>query len=105
MFLKTRKMAMALDESHTIKNPSAQTTASIMELRELVTKKIVISGTPVANKPEDLWSQFYFLDNGELLGDDYKEFKKKYSINLKEHNLSESQYRYEDLRNICYLNQ
>ena len=30
-----------------------------------------------------MWSQFYFLDNGETLGKDFKEFQKKFRIQLK----------------------
>jgi SNF2 family DNA or RNA helicase len=37
-----------------------------------------LSGTPVANKPDDLWSQFYFLDDGETLGTTLAEFRKRY---------------------------
>jgi SNF2 family DNA or RNA helicase len=34
-----------------------------------------MSGTPIANRPYDLWSQIWFLDHGESLGNDFKTFK------------------------------
>ncbi len=83
MFLKTRRMAIVLDESHAIKNPNSKTAKTIFELKNHSKKRIIISGTPIANKPVDLWSQFYFLDNGELLGNNFKEFNRKYSVKLK----------------------
>jgi SNF2 family DNA or RNA helicase len=35
-----------------------------------------MTGTPVANRPYDLWAQIYFLDQGASLGKDFKEFRK-----------------------------
>ena len=37
-----------------------------------------MSGTPFANKPQDIWSQIYFLDFGETLGKNYPSFKEQY---------------------------
>ena len=39
-----------------------------------------MSGTPVSNRPHDIWSQIKFLDNGASLGPDFAEFKR--SVNL-----------------------
>lgn len=83
MFLKLRKFAVVLDESQKIKNPTSKIAKSVFKTRNLAIKKIIITGTPIANKPEDLWSQFYFLDNGNLLGSDFKKFKTKFHISLK----------------------
>jgi len=80
--LNIRKFAMVLDESHKIKNPGSIVCKTIFDLKDLPIKKIIITGTPVANKPEDLWSQFYFLDGGKLLGESYDEFKRKYGIKI-----------------------
>lgn len=78
--LKLRRMAMVLDESHTIKNPEAQTTRDILAISTLAAKRIILTGTPVANYPEDLWSQFYFLDGGKTLGPDFGAFKLYYDL-------------------------
>jgi len=80
--LNIRKFAMVLDESHKIKNPDSLVCKTIFDLKEFPIKKIIITGTPIANKPEDLWSQFYFLDGGKLLGESYEEFKRKYGIKI-----------------------
>ena len=104
MFLKIRSMAIVLDESHKIKNPDAKITNAIFELKDLAKKRIIITGTPVANKPLDLWAQFYFLDNGKLLGESYKNFEKLYSVDLKNDDLSEQKDRFNNLRDIILSN-
>lgn len=83
LLLKSRKMALVLDESQIIKNPEANVTKIMLNLGILANKRIIITGTPIANKPDDIWSQFYFLDQGRLLGDDYNSFKKQFKVNLK----------------------
>jgi len=80
--LKIKKFAIVLDESHRIKNPESKTTGSIMRLKKHSKKNIIITGTPVANKPKDLWAQFYFLDNGKLLGKSFKDFKKEFEVEI-----------------------
>jgi len=34
-----------------------------------------MTGTPVANRPYDIWAQIYFLDQGASLGGDFAQFK------------------------------
>jgi len=90
-FCRSRKIAIVLDESARIKDPSTKIAQAVFQLIPYSKKRIIITGTPVANKPFDLWSQFYFLDEGKLLGTDFNEFKVKfyertpyYKENLKE---------------------
>jgi len=82
-FMSLYKFAMVLDESQKIKNPASRVTKAVLSIRQFTSKKIIITGTPIANRPEDLWSQFYFLDNGASLGDDFNKFKKEFGIKLK----------------------
>jgi len=103
-FLKIRNMAIVLDESHKIKNPEAKVTKAVLELKDLSRKRIIISGTPIANKPLDLWAQFFFLDNGILLGNNYNEFKKKYSVNLKNDISNVQKAELNNLREIILAN-
>jgi SWI/SNF-related matrix-associated actin-dependent regulator 1 of chromatin subfamily A len=78
--LRLRRFALVLDESHTIKNPKAGVTLAALALSELATQRVILTGTPVANYPEDLWSQFRFLDGGVALGDDYDVFRIRYRL-------------------------
>lgn len=77
-FCRSRSVAIVLDESTRIKNSKTKTAQAIFQLAQYSIKRIIISGTPIANKPCDLWSQYYFLDHGVLLGNDFKKFKAKY---------------------------
>ncbi|MFZ0699712.1 MAG: DEAD/DEAH box helicase [Thermoplasmata archaeon] len=78
--LQVRKLALVLDEAHTIKNPQARATLDAFSLSELARKRIIVTGTPVANYPEDLWAQFYFLDHGKTLGTDFEAFRLFYDL-------------------------
>ena len=80
LFLKTRNVGVILDESTKIKNPNAAVTRTFLDLAPLFTRRVIMSGTPVSNRPHDVWSQIKFLDNGASLGDDSREFKR--SVNL-----------------------
>jgi SNF2 family DNA or RNA helicase len=50
----------------------------VLALLREAAKRIIMSGTPVANKPEDLWAQLFFLDDGERLGPTFEAFKVRY---------------------------
>lgn len=76
--LRFKRIALVLDESHRIKTPEAKTTQAVLALRSLATRRYILSGTPVANKPEDLWSQMLFLDDGEALGNSAEQFQQNY---------------------------
>jgi SWI/SNF-related matrix-associated actin-dependent regulator 1 of chromatin subfamily A len=78
--LELRRFAIVLDESHAIKNPMGKTTQFVTQLSPLAIKRIILTGTPIANYPEDLWSQFFFLDGGTTLGDDFRYFTLKYEL-------------------------
>lgn len=74
-FCKSRKIGIVLDEAARIKEPTTKTAQALFELKAYSEKRIIITGTPVANTPVDLWSLYYFLDGGKLLGNDYNQFK------------------------------
>lgn len=78
-FCKSRNVAIVLDESARVKDPATKTAHALFKLAPYSIKRIIITGTPVANKPVDVWSQFFFLDSGVLLGSDFKVFKAKYN--------------------------
>lgn len=80
LFLRTRNVGVILDESTKIKNPDAALTKTFLELGPLFTRRVIMSGTPVSNRPQDIWSQIKFLDGGVSLGADFGEFKR--SVNL-----------------------
>ncbi len=64
-----------LDEAQFIKNPDAKTTQACLSLK--AHHRIALTGTPVENRPQDLWTLFRFLmpgllDNRRRLSDRFK---------------------------------
>ncbi|HEY3403693.1 MAG TPA: DEAD/DEAH box helicase [Ohtaekwangia sp.] len=53
-----------LDESQAIKNPDARVTRAVQQLRSV--NRVILSGTPVQNNTLDIYSQFTFLNPGQL---------------------------------------
>lgn len=56
---------LIFDEAQTIRNPESQVAQAAYSLQ--ATNRVSLSGTPVENSLEDLWSQFHVLNPG-LLG-------------------------------------
>jgi SNF2 family DNA or RNA helicase len=76
LFLKTRRVAAILDESQKIKNPESDLAKVFHRLSMGFARRVIMTGTPVANRPFDLWSQIYFLDGGKSLGTDFQYFRR-----------------------------
>lgn len=74
-YLDILNVGIIIDESAKLKNPESKLTQSFFELAPKFKKRIIMTGTPIANRPYDIWSQIYFLDRGKSLGENYKEFK------------------------------
>ncbi|RXG19121.1 SNF2 family DNA or RNA helicase [Leeuwenhoekiella aestuarii] len=61
-FLSNHKVMVVLDEAHKIKNTSGGIiSSSILELANLCTSRVVLTGTPVPNGYEDLYNLFNFI--------------------------------------------
>lgn len=65
-----------LDESTMIKNPSATTSTSIRKLGHTAKYRLAMTGTPVTNELEDIWSQMQFVDMS--LDSTISKFRSKY---------------------------
>lgn len=83
LYLQTRNVAIVIDESAKLKNPNSKLTQTFFELSTFFKKKVIMTGTPVANRPYDIWAQIYFLDHGKSLGSNFLEFKKNTDLNNK----------------------
>ena len=79
-WLKTRRVAVVLDEAVKIKNPDAELTQVFFRLSFLCARRVIMTGTPSANRPFDVWALAYFLDHGDTLGDDFRSFKRETDI-------------------------
>ena len=79
-FIKSRKMGMILDESVAIKNPEAAVSKAFHSIAKYLKKRIIMTGTPIDNRPHDIWSQIYFLDEGKSLGNNFQMFKDEHNL-------------------------
>ncbi len=80
LFLKTRRVGIILDEAQKIKNPDAKVTQALFFLRKGFTRRVILTGTPIPNRPYDIWSLIFFLDGGKSLGTNYKDFKERLDL-------------------------
>jgi SNF2 family DNA or RNA helicase len=78
-FLNCHKAIMAIDESTSIKTPTAKRTKAILALGKLATYRRILTGSPVTKSPLDLYTQCNFLHE-ELLGfNSYYTFRNRYA--------------------------
>lgn len=66
---------VVFDESQRIKNLNAQTTISSKFVRNNAKRCVIATGTPIANRPVDLFAQYYVMDNGSTFGTNFAAFK------------------------------
>jgi len=78
-FLRTHKTLMTIDESTTIKNPSAKRTKSILMLGKHAKYRRILTGSPVTKSPLDLYSQCAFLNENLLDHGSYYAFRNRYA--------------------------
>ena len=84
-FLRAHRALMTIDESTTIKNPTAKRTKAIVALGKEAYYKRILTGSPVTKSPLDLFSQCNFLSDELLESGSYYSFKNRYAV-MKTHN-------------------
>ncbi len=75
LFQSARRVGVILDEAHKIKNPDAALTKVFLKLAPGFKKRVILTGTPIANRPYDIWSLINFLDQGAHLGGNFDDFR------------------------------
>ena len=78
-FLSCHNSLIAIDESTTIKTPSAKRTKSIVKLADTARYRRIMTGSPVTKNPLDLFSQCEFLDPWLLNFQSYYSFRNRYA--------------------------
>lgn len=66
------------DESTFIKNGSSKRTKVLHDTSRWIHRKVILTGSPIPNGMEDLWSQIYLLDRGQRLGATLAEYRRRY---------------------------
>ena len=78
-FLSAYRAMMAIDESTTIKTPSAKRTKNVISVSRYAYYKRIMTGSPVTKSPLDLYSQCEFLDPDLLGHSSYYTFRARYA--------------------------
>jgi SNF2 family DNA or RNA helicase len=78
-FLSCHRTMMAIDESTTIKTPTAKRTKNILKLAESAVYRRIMTGSPVTKNPLDLYTQCDFLSPWLLNFTSYYAFRNRYA--------------------------
>jgi len=80
LWLKQSSAIVVFDESQRIKNFYAQTTIAAKYVRSFAKRCIIATGTPISNRPLDLFSQYYVMDEGHTFGGNFQAFKNTFCV-------------------------
>jgi SNF2 family DNA or RNA helicase len=78
-FINSHKAMMAIDESTTIKTPSARRTKNIIGIGKHAKYRRIMTGSPITKNPLDLYTQCEFLDPWLLDFSSYYAFRNRYA--------------------------
>jgi SNF2 family DNA or RNA helicase len=78
-FINSHKAMMAIDESTTIKTPTARRTKNIISIGKQAKYKRIMTGSPITKNPLDLYTQCEFLDPWLLDFASYYSFRNRYA--------------------------
>ena len=78
-FINSHKTLMAIDESTTIKTPTARRTKNIIKIGQNAKYKRIMTGSPITKNPLDLYTQCEFLDPWLLDFSSYYAFRNRYA--------------------------
>ena len=78
--LASNQAMLVVDESSRIKTPGAKRTKTIHKFGKEAKYKRIMTGTPVTKGPEDVYSQFRFLDKNILGYDSFYSFRARYCV-------------------------
>jgi SNF2 family DNA or RNA helicase len=78
-FLLNKRVLFAIDESTTIKSPSAARTKNTLRLAKYAVHRRILTGSPVTRSPLDLYTQCEFLDPALLGFSSYYSFRARYA--------------------------
>lgn len=78
--MRTEDVMLVVDESSRIKRPGAKRTKFITKVGKQAKYRRILTGTPVTKGPEDVYSQFAFLDPYILGYESFYSFRARYCI-------------------------
>lgn len=66
------------DESSEFKDPRTLRSKALAKIVSHIPHKVILNGTPLTERAEDLFGQFHMLDNGECLGSCITKFRQRF---------------------------
>jgi hypothetical protein len=78
--LSGRWQVVIVDEGHAFKRLEAERTKRLIKATRHIPRRLELTGTPITNQIEDIFSQALFIDDGKTFGRDYWKFMLKYYI-------------------------
>lgn len=66
--MRTVPSVLVCDEAHALKNAATQTTRALQFIRPAAARAWLLTGTPVPNKVDDIYTQVSLADGGRALG-------------------------------------
>jgi len=81
-FLLCHKTFMAIDESTTIKTPSAARSKNVVKVGKMATYRRIATGSPVTKSPLDLYQQCLFLSAACLDSPSFYTFQARYCVTV-----------------------
>jgi len=74
------RVGMIVDEAHMIKTHNAVRSKNAVNIGKGAKYKLIMTGTPIANAPLDLYMQFEFLDTNIIGTGDFFSFRNRYAV-------------------------
>jgi SNF2 family DNA or RNA helicase len=78
-FLHKNRTLLAIDESTTIKTPTASRTKNAIKISKLAKVRRIMTGSPVTKNPLDVYAQLEFL-SPNIIRQNYWAFKSRYAV-------------------------
>ena len=78
-FMRSTRCMFIIDESQKIKNLQAATTKAVFKLKPLAVARRIGTGTPM-DKPQDIFSQMEFLEEGLLGTSSFRAFMAEFAV-------------------------
>lgn len=77
-FMQAQPVGLVLDEMHKIKNPGAHRTKAAMEMARYANWRLGMTGSPILQGVQDVWSQWYIVDLGVTFGANFVSYKREF---------------------------
>lgn len=72
------RIGIIFDEGHRLRNPNAKVTKAAMKIAGHAGWRLLMTGTPIVNGIENIWSQWYVVDLGIAFGANYVQFRREF---------------------------